>query len=392
MASRYNMILISLISKKDCQSNGYSGLGCIHKMIPRLGRVSLGKTDAFNRIMSYDSVSEITRFEMNYTSRNDDKTIHVNGTNFIRIPFQNEEKLERLAVEHKDILYGRDALYFDIKRAITSITKNSGIPDGYLLTATNPQDAKFWVVEYELSGHSLYDHIIGQLGRFLRAISNETSKRRIRDAIFDEINANPDYRKKIEKIMTPPHNEIRYFLEQILERNCGLIVVIDEKSPDLLDEVSDIAGPKHIENHVLEFVRFENEAGQEAFLLDTLFNESKNFKRNAKGHFQSEDAVIADKNILQLHEQVEKEILALGNDVVRKPTNGYLGLWRNNRLFASIHKRRSFLRIGISIKPYELHDPNKVAKDRGRGSDIDLSQQSEIDYAMMLVKQAYDKG
>jgi hypothetical protein len=48
--------------------------------------------------------------------RNNGKMMHVGGTNYIRIPFQKEEELERLAVEHKDVLFGKDALYFDMKR------------------------------------------------------------------------------------------------------------------------------------------------------------------------------------------------------------------------------------------------------------------------------------
>lgn len=328
---------------------------------------------------------------MNNGDGNNLKTIHANGTNYIEIPFCKEQELERLAVEHKDALYGKSALYFDIKTVITSIAKNSRIPNGYLITGTNSHNAKFWVIEYELADHSLDNHILGQLMGFVRAVKNEVSKKKIRDILFEEISANPDYRKRIKEMMIPVHNEIGFFLEKILEQNCGLIVVIDEKSERLKEEVDDIQGHKDIESHILEFARFENEMGQQAFLLDTLYKESQIPKGDAVDHSQLEELLVPDNDVKQLHEQAENAILALGNDVVKKQTNSYVGFWRNNTLFAVIYKRRTFLTIGVNLKPFELHDQNKVAKGRGRGSVIDLSSSDEINYVLKLVKQAYDK-
>lgn len=73
--------------------------------------------------------------------------------------YNTEKELETLAFKNKYALFGESTIYFDKKMLITSIAKLSKIPDGLFLAVNNHNDAKLWIVEYELSSHDLHSHI-----------------------------------------------------------------------------------------------------------------------------------------------------------------------------------------------------------------------------------------
>ena len=67
-------------------------------------------------------------------------------------------------------IFGKDSLYFDIRKKLTSKSKIGSIPDAYIIDFTKDL---WYVVEEELSSHSLYDHIVSQITRFLNGIKLE---------------------------------------------------------------------------------------------------------------------------------------------------------------------------------------------------------------------------
>jgi predicted transport protein len=207
--------------------------------------------------------------------------------------------------------------------------------------------------------------------------------------LFKEIREKPDYKKKIMGMMQAEDEPILFLEEIIAER--GLLVVIDENSDRLQEVIDNIAYHDDTECCVLEFARFKNESGQQALLLDTLHDHAQYAKENTAIH---SELTMANDNLKQLHEKVEKAILSLGNDIVKKPTEtgAYFGFWRNNKMFAVLYNTRAFVRIGINAKSSELNDPDKIAKSRGRGSVIEPVQRDQLDYVMKLVKQAYDNA
>jgi predicted transport protein len=332
---------------------------------------------------------------MHYSNR----AIYHKETLYYRRPYRLEAELEELAVQCKDVLFGKDALYLDIKTMITSLAKNSRKPDGYLITRTNTSDAMLWIVEYELSHHDVGSHVSGQLHGFIKAMENEVTKKNLRDAIFNEIDRNPDYRKKIEAIMSPSFNDsVRYFIEKIIERRFGLIVVIDRRLPELQEEVENISESRKVESRILEFITFENkEKGKEdiVFLMDTLDQsnmiESPSIQRamergNEDYHLQKCDE--ATKNLYNL---IEDGIRRLDAGIVKKPRPDYIGFWKNNRIFSAIRIRRSKLTVALKVRPDSINDARvKRHYDREDMSQIDVTNSDDVSYALELLKQAYN--
>lgn len=197
---------------------------------------------------------------------------------YSEIAYKNEQELERLAVKNNSTLFGDDIIYFDKKTKITSEAKISKIPDGLFISLPNYNDAKFWLVEYELAKHDIEGHIMPQILGFMKALQNEKTKKTIREILYQEIIQNPKSVKKIKSIL-PSNGEIHHFLENILDKELGLVIVIDKKTPEL-EEVSDsISGMMKLENQILEFITFESEQGKKIHVIDSLSKISKLTKK-----------------------------------------------------------------------------------------------------------------
>ena len=96
--------------------------------------------------------------------------------------------------------------------------------------------------------------------------------------------------------------------------------------------------------------------------------------------------------------QIKKKILNIDVGISEKINKRYIAYRTKDRSnFVCITPYRSALNINLSIKFDELNDPNLRCRDvssighYGTGSsEIELRSESEIDYVMNLIKQAYD--
>jgi predicted DNA-binding protein (MmcQ/YjbR family) len=188
---------------------------------------------------------------------------------YSEIQYKNEQDLERLAVEKRYALFGNDIVYFDIKKKITSNAGISRIPDGLFFTLPSYNDAKLWLVEYELSNHDLERHITPQILGFMKALQNESTKKTIREMLYKQIKQSPASVKKIKSIL-PQDEEIHYFIETILDRELGIVIVIDKKTPELEEVADSISGMIRIQSQILEFITFENSDSKKIHMIDTL--------------------------------------------------------------------------------------------------------------------------
>jgi predicted transport protein len=90
-------------------------------------------------------------------------------------------------------------------------------------------------------------------------------------------------------------------------------------------------------------------------------------------------------------------ILSLGIGIQVKPFKKYIG-YSNNRKFCDIVVWASKLHIYINVPLAELNDPNNIAEDcsnKGHWGTMNtrfmINSISNIDYAMSLITQAYQK-
>lgn len=93
--------------------------------------------------------------------------ILIDNKTFEETAFENEDELERAVVNNKKYIFGDETVLIDIKRKVgLKNSKNTGIPDGFLIDFSNPNKPQLFFVEYELESHHLYEHIGPQIMRF----------------------------------------------------------------------------------------------------------------------------------------------------------------------------------------------------------------------------------
>ncbi len=178
------------------------------------------------------------------------KMLLIDGVKYEPWTPPREDEFEQIVKEHAEDIFGENACYFDLKRKLKTGAGVGSIPDGYVVVFD--QAPCWYIVEVELSSHSLYDHIVPQISKFVKGIQNPLSQNQIANAIDDEIANNlilaAWVRARIQDV------ERHKFLSNLIATNPALVVIIDEAT-DELAEVCEIVS-KSLQTKVVEFRTF----------------------------------------------------------------------------------------------------------------------------------------
>jgi hypothetical protein len=153
--------------------------------------------------------------------------------------------------EHYADLFGACSIYFGFEPKLRSEAGIGSKPDGCVLIVSPPP---CWiVVEVELASHPLYDHMIPQISKFIKALENPQNRKHIVDALFREVESDPFKRALLEK-----HGfgrEIYKFLNDVISKKPSITIVIDEWSKEL----NEVLGVLQLKANVIELKTFERE-------------------------------------------------------------------------------------------------------------------------------------
>ncbi|MEM3160470.1 MAG: hypothetical protein QXJ74_06775 [Nitrososphaera sp.] len=199
---------------------------------------------------------------------------------FSKKSFTNEKELEQLVFKNRHLLFGQDAIYIDKKVPIFSEYDISSIVDGLVLTIPSSEDAKLWLLEVELERHR-FDHIQGQILRFLQALENLETIRKLEKNVYDEIK-NSSAKITLKDIL-PKETEIWDFVISVIGKGIGIVIVIDEISPKVNQFVSSIG--RFTQTEILQFSKYESSKKQ-IYLMDILQSTSPpvyQIRKNASG-------------------------------------------------------------------------------------------------------------
>jgi len=152
------------------------------------------------------------------------------GIKYLSYKYKDEDELERMVMEHSEIIFGADSVFF-LKQKIKASSGIGTIPDGFVLLIN---DKKWYILEMELASHPLYEHIVVQVSKFNNAIKNPETRKKLIDVFFDEADGNIQIRRKFEFYGIT--KELYKFLSDAINKDPEVIVVIDEKTKEL-DEV-----------------------------------------------------------------------------------------------------------------------------------------------------------
>lgn len=164
----------------------------------------------------------------------------------------SEAVFEKLVKDHAKEIFGDESIYLDIKPYLKSIGGLGSVPDG--LTIVYGKNPQWYIVEAELSNHSVYEHIVPQVARFTAGINNPTTQRKVVDIIYNEILKDELLNLRLKKAVAP--TEIHKFLSDLISSPPKLIVIIDNEIPELEDVKTALA---HLQIRVVEFQTFTRE-------------------------------------------------------------------------------------------------------------------------------------
>ncbi len=156
---------------------------------------------------------------------------------------KGEAQLENAVIQNYRQVFGEGTLYLPIKKLIGS--KLRKVTDGLLLDFNDKNHPSFWIVEAELSTHDLESHIQTQMMGFLRALEDEKTLRMLLKTVREFLL----FSKKVTDAWASVYyhhpgklwkrgEQTEYeYLDNLLHEQCGILIIIDEVTPDLEDIV-----------------------------------------------------------------------------------------------------------------------------------------------------------
>jgi predicted transport protein len=133
--------------------------------------------------------------------------------------------------------------------------------------------------------------------------------------------------------------------------------------------------------------------------LDPIINQFKKPKQNDKLTTTKEASLEshrekADVQGKELLDELRKKVLELGDDVEEGYAPDYIRYYVNTT-FLAIHVRKNWLVIHLKVNESNFQDTKKLTKDISSRKwsvtrEMKISNKEELDYAMSLIKQAYD--
>lgn len=170
------------------------------------------------------------------------------GNCYNQYKYTLESDFEKMVVANVDAIFGKDGIYFDIKKLIGKPKKGATIPDGYYLDLTFHTDPRFYLVEVELNSHDVYGHIGEQILRF--GISSEMDKYKMKSLLLSAIQDDSKKQAKLNDYYKRSafHNNSELLDKVIFDNKPAAIVIIDEAT----EELYNVMGQLTISTDVLE--------------------------------------------------------------------------------------------------------------------------------------------
>jgi len=327
----------------------------------------------------------------------------VDGARYKLCRPKSEDELQGIVEEHYRDIFGQDSIFFDFEPKLRSTAGIGSKPDGCVLILS--PKPRWVVIETELSDHPLYEHIIPQISKFVKALENPQNRKSIVEAIYDEINRDPFKKALLEK--QGMGREIYKFLNDVISTKPSIAIIIDERTAEL-DEV---LGMLPLKAEITELRTFEREGvglNVHAHLLSVEEAVAKGEERERK---ERPDHMLSWKARLEwvspeTREMVHKLIKRVESDL---PEISHLSRYRwyyfykgkgrgLQSLFAVLMIKKKKVSIRIKADPAKFEDKLKWTKKykgwffarKYEEREFSISTPEQLDYAIELIKQSYN--
>ena len=129
--------------------------------------------------------------------------------------------------------------------------------------------------------------------------------------------------------------------------------------------------------------------------------EIKKVSKEIKVYTEDEPLKYGSEDSKEFYFEIENKILELDNDIEKHITKLYISFINknNNNSFVSLTMRKTFMNIILNVNPGELEDPFNIAEDVSKigkwgigNYRIKIKNNNQINEAMYLIKQSFDKN
>lgn len=152
----------------------------------------------------------------------------IDDRKFVLTKFASEDELERVVIANAEYIFGPSSIYFP--KSLIRTTDGAGtIPDGYVIDL----DGRRWyIVEVELSQHSVWNHIAPQIAKQIIAANNPVTKQRLIEIAIDHVRDDENLQDKFAEQNIEPI-DFRRVLAEILATKPIVGMPIDAVKNDL---------------------------------------------------------------------------------------------------------------------------------------------------------------
>jgi hypothetical protein len=173
----------------------------------------------------------------------------IDGVKYSLYVPKDEKEFEGLVKEHFSEIFGKDSLYFDIKPELRSEAGIGSKPDAIVICLGEPS---VYVIEYELKGHPIHDHVVAQISKFNKAFKSSETKLKLAGAVHSEVSSD-----LLRKALTESKvkGELFKFFTDLFSSKPKVVIIVDEATEELKEAVEDLP----FESKIVEFKTFERD-------------------------------------------------------------------------------------------------------------------------------------
>ncbi|HCS54745.1 hypothetical protein [Rubinisphaera sp.] len=147
---------------------------------------------------------------------------------FVLESFDSEDELEQVVISNAEHIFGPSSIYLP-KSLIRTVDGAGTIPDGYAIDL----EGKCWyLVEAEISKHSVWSHIAPQVAKQIIAANNPATKLKLIDTVINRVRDDESLQEKFADQNIDPI-DYRHVLGEIIASNPIIGMPIDSVKNDL---------------------------------------------------------------------------------------------------------------------------------------------------------------
>ena len=327
----------------------------------------------------------------------------VDGARYkLRTP-KNEDELQGIVEEHYKDIFGENSIFFGFEPKLRSVAGIGSKPDGCVLILS--PKPRWVVVETELSAHPLYEHVIPQISKFVKALENPQNRKSIVEVLYDEINKDPFKKALLEK--QGMGHEVYKFLNDVISTKPSMAIIIDERTAEL-DEV---LGVLPLKAEITELRTFEREGvglnvhGHLLSVEEAVEKREERERKERPEHMSSWKARLewVNPEIREMAGKLIKRVESEFPAISHLPRYRWYYFYRGQRrglesLFAVLMIGKKYVAVRIKVDSAKFKDEKKwTRKYKGwffarkyEEREFFVPTKAQLDYAIELIKQSYD--